>query len=218
VASFRLGLRWQGCVPAFVIALVGAESTGKTSLARALRDALDDGTHTVACVGEYLREFCAARGRTPHCEEQRHIADTQTLRIAAAARLHDIVIADTTALTIAVYSEQVFGDTGLYARAEIEHAACDMTLLGALDLPWQADGHQRDGPHMREPVDALLRAALARTGVAYSVVAGLGPARLESALACVQRAMNPPSPHARWQWVCERCGDGACERHSLPRG
>ena len=211
-------------MPAFVIALLGAESTGKTSLALALHDALAQEGRTLACVGEYLREFCDAHGRTPRCDEQRHIADTQTQRIAAAASNHDIVIADTTALTIAVYSEQVFGDTSLYASAEAEHARCDLTLLNALDLPWQADGLQRDGPHMREPVDALLRAALLRADVAYSVVSGLGPVRLENALACVQRAMNPPNPHARWQWVCERCGDGACERHptfplaSLGRG
>jgi nicotinamide riboside kinase len=205
-------------MPAFVIALLGAESTGKTTLARALRDTLDDGTRTVACVGEYLREFCDARGRTPRCEEQRHIADTQTQRIAVAASTHDIVIADTTALTIAVYSEQVFGDTTLYDAAQRDHTRCDLTLLNALDLPWHADGLQRDGPHMREPVDALLRAALARTGAAYSVVSGLGPTRLDNALACVERAMNPPTPNTRWQWVCERCGDGACERHRLPRG
>ena len=200
-----------------MIALLGAESTGKTTLARALRDALDDGSRTVARVDEYLREFCDARGRTPRCEEQRHIADTQTQRITEAARQHDIVIADTTALTIAVYSEQVFGDTSLYKAAEAEHARCDLSLLNALDLPWQADGLQRDGPQVRESVDALLRAALARAGVAYSVVSGLGPQRLANALACVQRAMNPPQPNARWSWVCERCGDGACERHRLPR-
>jgi nicotinamide riboside kinase len=199
-------------MPGFVIALLGAESTGKTTLAWALRDALDDGTHTVACVSEYLREFCDAHGRTPRRDEQCHIADIQSQRISAAASTYDIVVADTTALTIAVYSEQIFGDSSLYAVAEAEHARCDLTLLNTLDLPWQADGLQRDGPHLREPVDALLRTALARAGVAYSVVSGLGAARLENALACVQRAMNPPNPNARWQWVCERCGDGACER------
>jgi nicotinamide riboside kinase len=204
-------------MPAFVIALLGAECTGKTTLAQALRAALDaDGVGKLACVDEYLREFCDAHGRTPSGDEQRQIADTQTRRIAEAAHSHDIVIADTTALTIAVYSEQIFGDTGLYATAEAEHNAYDLTLLCAPDLPWRADGHQRDGPQVREPVDALLRAALGRAGTDYSVVSGLGPARLANALACVQRAMNPPNPNARWSWVCERCGDGACERHRLP--
>ncbi len=207
---------------AFVIALLGAESTGKTVLASALATALaerpGEPARRVAVVAEYLREFCDTHSRTPRREEQSGIAAEQTRRIEAAAQDHDIVIADTTAVMIAVYSEHVFGDTGLYASALAEHARYDLTLLTALDLPWQADGLQRDGPHVREPVDAAVRSALTRANLAYSVVSGSGVARLEAALACVQRALTPP-PEAdstkRWQWHCERCGDTACERHAL---
>ena len=203
---------------AFVIALLGAESTGKTVLAGALASALATPARRVAVVPEYLREFCDRHGRTPRRDEQVHIAAEQTRRIEAAAQEHDIVVADTTALMIAVYSEHVFGDTGLYASALADHARSDLTLLTALDLPWQADGLQRDGPHVREPVDAAVRSALVRANLAYSVVSGSGTARLEAALACVQRALAPPpeaDSTARWQWHCERCGDTACERHTL---
>ena len=204
----------------FVVALLGAESTGKTALAQALVEALAVDGRRVALVSEYLREFCDAHGRTPRQDEQSQIADEQTRRIAQAAGTHDLVIADTTALMIAVYSDTVFGDAGLYARAEAAHrAGCDLTLLTALDLPWQADGLQRDGPHVREPVDARVRAALARAGVAYSVVFGHGDERLRAALASVQRALAPPAVDsdaqpARWHWHCERCGDANCERHA----
>ena len=221
---------------AFVIALLGAESTGKTTLARSLRTALASPACRVAVVGEYLREFCDARGRTPLRAEQQHIADEQTRRIEAAAADHDIVIADTTALMIAVYSDQVFGDTSLYADAQTAHARCDLTLLTALDIAWQADGLQRDGPQVREPVDARVRAALGRAGAGYAVVSGSGSARSESALASVRRAMHPPAEvmegdadenadtdtdtdvsadPARWHWHCDRCGDADCERRAL---
>ena len=207
---------------AFVIAVLGAESTGKTTLARALRAALATPTCRVAVVSEYLREFCDAHGRTPHIDEQPHIADEQTQRIEAARADHDIVIADTTALMIAVYSDLVFGDTGLYAAAQAAHARCDLTLLTALDIAWQPDGWQRDGPQVREPVDALVRAALGRAGASYSVVAGAGTQRTRAALACVRRALHPPLADAdggmgpgRWQWHCDRCGDADCERHPL---
>ena len=208
---------------AFVIALLGAESTGKTvlcgALAAALRAPPDGPSRRVAVVPEYLREFCDLHGRTPRQDEQAPIASEQTRRIEAAAQGHDIVVADTTALMIAVYSEHVFADTSLYASALAAHARCDLTLLTALDLPWLADGLQRDGPHVREPVDAAVRHALTRTNLGYSVVSGRGDARLEMALACVQRALLPPPVEAdstqRWQWHCERCGDTACERHAL---
>ncbi len=214
---------------AFVIALLGAESTGKTTLAQSLQAALATPTCRVTVVGEYLREFCDARGRTPNRDEQQHIADEQTRRIEAAVADHDIVIADTTALMIAVYSDHVFGDTSLYAGAQTAHARCDLTLLTALDIAWQADGLQRDGPQVREPVDARVRAALGRARAGYAVVSGAGATRLESALASVRRAMHPPAKAidsdsdsdaanadgARWQWHCERCGDAHCERHAL---
>ncbi len=203
-----------------MVALLGAESTGKTTLAAQLGSALLGLGHAVAVVPEYLREFCDRHGRTPRQDEQRHIAEEQTRRIEAAASGHAIVIADTTALMIAVYSEMVFGDTALYAHAEAAHARCHLTLLTALDLPWLPDGLQRDGPQVRAPVDALVRNALARASLPYSVVFGSGASRLQSALACVQRALNPPpalEEKARWHWLCERCGDSACERHRLPK-
>ena len=211
----------------FVIALLGAESTGKTTLALALRDALAVEGLEAAVVPEYLREFCDRERRTPRPDEQRAIADEQTRRIEAAARAHDFVIADTSALMIAVYSDQVFGDTSLYAHAQTAHArACDLTLLTALDLPWQADGLQRDGPQVREPVDVKVRAALQRAATPYSVVFGTGAARVESGLACIHRALAPPAEGSdgsdgsvRWHWHCERCGDADCERRPLlPRG
>lgn len=205
---------------ALVVALVGAESTGKTRLAGELDTALRTAGHSVAIVPEYLREFCDRHGRTPRVEEQQGIADEQTHRIDTAARSHDIVIADTTALMIAVYSDHVFGDAGLYGHALAAHARCDLTLLTALDLPWQADGLQRSGPQVRAPVDVLVRAALQQARLPFSVVFGSGSRRLQSALASVQRALNPPAPteaSSRWTWVCDRCGEAACERHWLPR-
>ncbi len=173
---------------AFVVALLGAESTGKTTLAGELGLTLANRGRAVAVVGEALREFCDLHGRTPRQDEQPGLADEQTRRIATAASGAQIVIADTTALMIAVYSDLVFGDTGLYAAAEAAQRRCDLTLVTALDLPWLADGLQRDGPHVRGPVDERVRAALARSGVADETIAGRGAARLVAALAAIDRA------------------------------
>ena len=211
----------------FVIGIIGVESSGKTLLAQSLRDRLVAEGKDAALIAETLREFCEVQGRTPRLDEQAQIAGIQTRRIEAAAAAHAFVVADTTALMIAVYSDFVFGDRSLYAQAERDHRHCDLTLLTALDLPWQPDGLQRDGPQVREPVDALVRAALARAGTPYSVVFGHGEARLQAALASVQRTLAPHDQgdegdddadgnggQARWHWQCERCGDADCERHA----
>lgn len=205
---------------AIVIAIVGAESSGKTTLAAALHERLVAAGRRAALVAEVLREFCDREGRTPRRDEQAAIAAEQTRRIEAAAREHEFVVADTTALMTAVYSELVFEDLSLYAAAEAAHRRCDLTLLTALDLPWQADGLQRDGAHVRAPVDALVRAALMRMEVAFSVVAGRSEARTEAAWRALQHRLAPrtevadPAP----RWYCERCGDPGCERRLFARG
>ena len=206
-----------------IVALLGAESTGKTTLAADLCSALASRGHDTVVVPEYLREFCDREGRTPRRDEQAAIAGEQTRRIRQAAAERAIVIADTTALMIAVYSELVFGDRSLYDETIAAHACCDVTLLTALDLPWLADGLQRDGPHVREPVDGLVRAALVRGGLPFSIVSGQGSRRVQTALASVLRTLAPPAEDAlqedrrvRWYWACERCGDPDCERHAPP--
>jgi nicotinamide riboside kinase len=241
-------------MPGFVIALVGAESTGKSTLARQLCEALEvmpahdtQGAHGTqgdmgatlattsqprcARVDETLRSFCDRHGRTPTCDEQAGIAAEQTRRIAAAAASHALVVADTSALMTAVYSDHVFGDTRLYDTALASQRDYGLTLLTALDLPWQPDGLQRDGAQVRPPVDRLVRQALRRAGLGWSVIAGQGPARLANALAAVHRALahaadSAPSQGASdehapgwaprdWRHVCQRCGDGSCERQLL---
>ncbi len=180
---------------AFVVALLGAESTGKTTLCAGLAEALAKRGLRVATVGEALREFCVTHARTPRQDEQLAIAREQQRRIEAAAQDAEIVVADTSALMIAVYSDLVFADTSLYRFAEAAQRQVDLSLLTALDLPWQPDGLQRDGPHVREPVDRLVRAALQRAGEPFDEVAGSGPQRLASALAAVDRALAARRRH-----------------------
>ena len=222
-----------------VIAVVGAESTGKTTLVAELAAAIPRVTG-LACAGvdEWLRLWCDREGRTPRPEEQAAICAEQAARIARAASGHPIVVADTTPLMTALYSSLLFGDESLRDEALRWHRAhCDLTLLTALDLPWVADGHQRDGEHVRAPVDTLLRRWLGEAGIGWSLVAGHGPQRVQAALdattALLRRrartgsglftrlaereaqreaALNPGGA----DWVCADCDDPACE-HRLRR-
>jgi nicotinamide riboside kinase len=203
----------RGCV----IAVLGAESTGKSELAAALVARLNRRGVAAGLVTEYLREWCEREGRVPRPDEQPAIAAEQTRRIAEAAG-RGVVVADTTAVMTAVYSDMLFGDTSLYAQALAAQRGYAITLLMALDLPWVADGLQRDGPHVREPVDAMVRAALERARVPYAVVHGNGADRLSAAWNALNLAAqrDEPSPGNR-RWSCDRCSDSACE-HALFTG
>jgi nicotinamide riboside kinase len=201
------------------IALLGAESTGKTQLAQELAAHFNAQGRSAIAVPEVLREWCKREGRTPRPEEQLPIAQEQERRVDEAAARADVVIADTTALMVAIYSAMLFEDGTLYRFALERQASYDLTLVSGLDLPWVADGLQRDGPHVREPVDALVREALVKAGVAYRVVYGSGPQRLANALRAIgefDRSGEAVGPQT-WAWQCEKCSDPECE-HRLFTG
>ncbi len=218
---------------ALVVAIVGAESTGKTALAAALAERVRAETG-LACawVPEHLRAWCEREGRTPQRHEQPAIAAAQRDAIEAAAAAHAVVLADTTPLMTAVYSRIVFGDDSLVGPAAGWQRRCALTLLTALDLPWVADGLQRDGPHVREPVDALIREALIGHALPWSLVAGAGEARIENALDALAPLLRRRATPRRGlftrldernaqdrPWSCELCDDPDCEHRTraLPR-
>ena len=143
-------------------------------------------------------------------------------RIDGRGQTHDVVVADTTALMTAVYSEIVFGDRSLVRRGPARAGSLPAHAAVRLDLPWVADGLQRDGAHVREPVDALLRAALQRHGPGYAVSAARArrawPPRWRCC--CLRPRRRPaaaPQP-TRWHWAVRTCDVPDCERHLLPRG
>jgi nicotinamide riboside kinase len=165
-----------------LICLIGAESTGKTMLAQAL-------ARELACpwVPEYLREFCDAHRRTPRQDEQAMILETQMTRETTAFEKAQelgckFVLCDTAPLLTAIYSEYVFNDQSLYARAIGLHRRYVLTLLLEPDLPWIADGLQRDGEHVRAPITTLIRDQLQANAFAWQSISGSGHERVLAAL------------------------------------
>jgi len=173
-----------------LICLIGAECTGKTSLAQALASQVGG-----LWVPEYLRAFCEQRGRTPQRQEQLHILQEQ-LRLEDAAMAtarehkHSLVFCDTAPLLTAIYSEQVFGDDSLYPQARALHARYALTLHLQPDIQWVADGVQRDGADARQRVHALIERELVACDFPFVRISGSAEQRLAvacDAVACATR-------------------------------
>lgn len=218
------------------ISLLGAESTGKTSLSLGIAQALQAMGLPAMAVPEVLREWCDAKGRTPLAHEQADIAQQQAQRIFSIAK--GWVIADTSPVMTAVYSDFIFQDKSLYANALTQQTQFDVTLVMGLDIAWQADGLQRDGAHVREPVDTLLRQALSSASIPFKVIYGQSDARLNAALLAIQegvahinselgqhlssfksvQAQREFSQYGlnrgKTAWRCDLCSDADCE-HKL---
>jgi nicotinamide riboside kinase len=207
------------------VAVLGAESTGKSWLTQALAVVLRGRGQAVHTVDEVLRQWCDRAGRTPQRHEQMAIAEQQAqdAHLPGQPAPDTWLLSDTTPLMTAVYSQLLFDDESLYPMALAHQALYDITLVTGLDLPWVADGLQRDGPQVRGPVDTLVRQALERSGMAYRVVYGQGPGRLNNALLALGLAGEDASAqHIREQgqyainqgrsvWQCNDCSDPDCE-------
>ena len=201
------------------IAILGAESTGKSTLAHDLTLALKAAGTQAVTVSEYLREWCDLHQRTPRPDEQAGIAMEQTRRVAAPHGM--AVICDTTALMTAIYSDVLFQDITLYTEALADLRTYSHVLVTGLDLPWVEDSYQRDSPAGQQRVHQRLQTVLQEHGIAYSMVWGKGSLRLKAALRIVlpdqmEDEHQAAEQYARWLGQCEKCSDAACE-HSLFR-
>lgn len=126
------------------VAILGGESSGKTTLAAALAEHF--GT---VWVPEFGRELWVERGGHLRPEDLPLIAHTQIAREETAChRANRFVFCDTTPLTTLLYRLDLFGS----APVELETAALrqyDFTILCAPDFPFVQDGTRRD-PEFRE--------------------------------------------------------------------
>lgn len=208
---------------ALTVTLLGGESSGKTTLAQALQPLLQAQGLTCTLVSEQLRSWCEAQGRAPQAHEQVARARAQTDAIEAAT--HDaetqVVLADTTALVIAAYSELYFADRSLWPAAIEQQRHYGLNLLMGLDLPWVPDGLFRDGPAVRAATDTVLRRELQAVGIPFQTLYGPLALRVQQALRAIGTALQRPltTQDIRWEqgrrpWNCEKCSDPDCE-HKL---
>lgn len=162
------------------IAIVGPESSGKTTLAEALK------LETRAWhVGEAAREQLAGIGR-PYVEDD-------LLEIARAQIAHEdlvgeefngIVACDTDLITIRIWSEEKFGRCHPWIIQQSEHRSYDLWLLCAPDIPWEADP-LRENPHDRDRLFEVYEKMLIRLGKPYRIIRGAHEERLQAALLAI---------------------------------
>lgn len=165
---------------------MGAECTGKTTLARALAQHFSG-----LWVPEYLRWFCDQQGRPPSVDEQALVMRAQfeqEAQVVAQARQVgcSYVFCDTAPLLTAIYSDFYFADSCLYASAHALHGLYALTLVLAPDVAWVPDGMQRDGGEARAKVHTMLQHQLQSMRYPCIKVSGMGENRLQAAILAVE--------------------------------
>lgn len=178
---------------AFRVVLVGAESTGKSTLSARLAEHFQ-----TQWVPEYGREYTEKKYTEPVAAlevgegdewtsaEFIHIAKEQQRQENEAARTcNRILIADTNAFATAIWHERYKG----FRHPEVDAIAArdkvDLYLIPAPDLPFHQDGI-RDGETIRQWMHERFLEEVGQSGVPYAVIRGLGDARFEAALTAIQ--------------------------------
>jgi HTH-type transcriptional regulator, transcriptional repressor of NAD biosynthesis genes len=174
------------------VAIVGAESSGTTTLARSLAE-----HYRTGWVPEFGREYCerfVARGES--LEQHRwktaefvEIARMQLANEEAAARIcNRLVICDTDVLATAIWHERYVGTTSEEVRNLADPRRYALYILTEPDIRFVQDGY-RDGEHLREWMTARFRQELANAAVPWLAVSGTHAQRMQAAVAAVDRAL-----------------------------
>jgi NadR type nicotinamide-nucleotide adenylyltransferase len=154
--------------PVSRVAILGAESTGKSTLAATLA-----AHYNTLWVPEYLREFVETYRRTPQEHEQLQIAITQVrYETKAIQHARSFLFCDTTPLMTALYSRFYFGRIDAPLEALASSHVYDFTIVTPPTSPWVPDGLQRESPEVRQTIHEQLLATLNAQAIPYLLVDG----------------------------------------------
>lgn len=158
------------------IAIVGPESTGKSTMAQHLAQVL--GT---VCVPEYARYYCRNLDRQYTLQDEVNMFYGQVALEDALIPLakNNLLVCDTTMLTVKIWCDHLFGDTPNEVTDEIKSRKYDFYLLMDIDLPWE-DDPLRDFPQQREHFMHVWKKELEALDASYKIISGIGDERLKN--------------------------------------
>lgn len=159
------------------IALIGPESTGKTTLCKLLAE-----HYNTVWVPEYAREHIEKLNR-PYTLDDIIISAKQQLKIEEEMLHHSnkFFFADTEMIVAKIWCEDVFGTCPVWIEKMIEEKKYDAYLLTSPDIPWQLDP-VRENPHRRNYFFCLYLQEIVKRQFTYKIISGTGNVRLQNAI------------------------------------
>ncbi len=162
------------------VAIIGPESTGKTSLSQKLAE-----HYEVKWVREYAREYLDIINRPYSYKDLKLIAKGQVEEEARKTQnANELLICDTNLIVMKVWSEFKYGKCDPYILEQVKKQEYDLQLLMNIDFPWMSDP-QREHPDKRKELFAIYEAELKSLGSNYKIISGRSKERLERAIEAI---------------------------------
>jgi NadR type nicotinamide-nucleotide adenylyltransferase len=165
------------------IVVTGSECTGKTTMAESLA-----AHYRTVWVPEYVRQYVDAIDRPLERRDVGAIARGQIeTEDTHATRAGWLLVLDTDLLSTIVYSRHYYGDCPSWIEQAFIERVGDLYLLAGIDVPWVADGLQRDRGDRRQEMHELFRRSLVDHGLRFVELSGTRAERFEAAVGAVDR-------------------------------
>lgn len=164
------------------ICIVGAESTGTTTLAQHLAE-----QYKTCWVPEYGRTYWEGKMHTPNAnqwktDEFTHIASQQNqMEDALALEANRILICDTNSWATSVWHERYVGHESGEVINQSQNRKYDLYIVTDTDIPFVQDG-TRDGEHIRKWMHERFISLLEQNNQKYMIVSGSKEQRLAKAV------------------------------------
>ena len=167
------------------IAIVGPESTGKSTMSKQLAK-----HYNVPWVPEYARFYCDNLIEPCNLQDETNMFHGQRALEESVLSMTetDFIICDTTFLTVKIWSDEMFGMTPQVVLDGIKTHPYDLYLLLDIDLPWQ-DDPLRDFPTKREYFMEVWRKELKDLNANYTVISGT-ETRLQNAIIVIDEFLS----------------------------
>lgn len=172
------------------ICVLGAESTGTTTLARSLAE-----HYKTAWVPEYGRSYAEGKLKTTGganwtTDEFIHIASIQNQIEDRLARVcNKILICDTNSFATTLWHERYMGFMSPEVGALVKKRRYDLYIVTGDEIPFEPDG-TRDGENIRHAMQQRFIEELERQNMTYLVVTGTREERLQKAVRTIDAYMN----------------------------
>ena len=159
------------------VAVVGPESTGKTTLTKSLSE-----HYRATWVPEYSREYLTKLERPYDQSDLLSIASGHLKSTREAIkRANGLLLLDTDLMVIKIWSVVKYGTVNPWIEMQLEMNLPDYYILTFFDIPYE-DDPLRESPEKRPELFDLYEAAVKKTGVPYTIVQGSHVNRLNEAI------------------------------------
>jgi len=163
------------------IVITGAESTGKTTLAKQLAS-----HYNTVWIPEYARGYVENLGRKYNYDDVIHIAEKQ-IELAGQyeAKADRLIFFDTWLIITKIWFTDVFGTCPAFVDDELKIYNIDLFLVCETDLPWIPDP-VRENRDRRDYLSALYKYEIEKYNYKYELISGSNSERFKNAVAAIE--------------------------------